>query len=134
VAARVGAGQPFDEALTTWAEGSDVPGALLAAAALGLAFEAGGPQARAVDGVAATLRQRLAAAAQVRTLATQARASAMVIGLAPLGFGALASATDPRTAHFLFGSVPGAVVLLLGLGLDLVGGLWMHRITESVRP
>lgn len=83
--------------------------------------------------MAATLRQRLAASAQVRALATQARASAAVIGLAPLAFCALASATDHRTATFLFRSATGALVLVAGIGLDLAGALWMHRITSAVK-
>ncbi|MDQ1402059.1 MAG: tight adherence protein [Actinomycetota bacterium] len=134
VAARNAAGEGLDDALSWWAATTDAPGATLAAAALGLGLEAGGAQARAIDAVAATLRQRLAAAGQARALAAQARTSALVIGLAPVAFCALATMTDPRTAAFLFRSVPGAVVLAAGLALDLLGGLWMHRITQSVAP
>ena len=82
------------------------PGVRLAVAAVCLGAEAGGPQARAIDGVAATLRQRLAVAAEARALAAQARVSALVIALSPLVFCALASSTDPHRARFLFHTAP----------------------------
>lgn len=134
VSGRVGAGESLSQAMAWWGATTSIGGAAMAAAALGLGSEAGGAQARAVDAVASTLRQRLAAADQVRALASQARASAAVIGLAPLAFGLLAAATDDHTARFLLRSVPGCIVLVAGLGLDLAGALWMHRITGSVRP
>lgn len=99
----------------------------LAAAALAMAADTGGSPARAVDGVAATLRSRLAIADEVRALASQARASSVVIAVAPLGFAALAGATDDRTAAF-FRSPAGAVVGGVGLTLDAVGAWWMSRL------
>ena len=102
----------------------------LSAAALGLAASTGGSPARAIDGVAATLRSRLAVADEVRALSSQARASAMVIALAPLAFGALAGATDARTRTFL-SSGPGLVLVGLGLALDALGAWWMTRLCRS---
>ncbi|HZN13290.1 MAG TPA: type II secretion system F family protein [Acidimicrobiales bacterium] len=130
VAAMVGRGAPISVALATWVERCPLPGVRLAAAALALAAETGGAQARAVDGVAATIRERLAAAAEVRAQATQARVSGVVIALAPVAFCALASATDPRTAAFLFRTPAGVVLLAAGLGLDALGAFWMNRLTR----
>lgn len=107
-----------------------LPGVRLAVAALCLGAETGGAQARAVDGVAATVRERLAVAAELRALAAQARISALVIGLAPLGFGAFAAATDPRASHFLLHTPAGLGLLSAGLVLDGVGWLWMQRLAR----
>jgi tight adherence protein B len=117
-------------ALEAWVAHRPSPSVRLAVAALCLGAETGGAQARAVDGVAATLRQRQAAAAEARALATQARASAAVIALAPVGFCALASSTDPRVGAFLFRSPAGLLVLATGIGLDAVGAWWMARLTR----
>jgi tight adherence protein B len=117
-------------ALEAWAARRPVPGVRLAVAALCLGAETGGAQARAIDGVATTLRQRLSAAAEARALASQARVSAAVIALAPLAFCALASSTDTRVASFLFRSGAGAAVLTAGLVLDAAGALWMARLTR----
>jgi tight adherence protein B len=117
-------------ALEHWSARRPSPGVRLAVAALCLGAETGGAGARAVDGVAATLRGRLAGLAEARALATQARASAVVIAVAPVAFCALASATDDRTASFLLGSPAGLVMLCTGLALDAAGALWMARLTQ----
>ncbi len=130
VAAATERGATIGASLEEWARGRPIGGVRLVVAALGLASEMGGATAQAVDGVADTLRQRLAARAEARSLATQARTSAAVIAAAPLAFGALASATDPRTLAYVFGTAPGLAFLGLGLGLDAVGALWMARITR----
>jgi len=107
-----------------------LPGVRLGVAALCLGAETGGAQARAVDGVAATVRERLAVTAELRALSSQARISALVIGLAPLGFGAFAAATDPRTSQFLLHTTGGLVLLVAGLVLDAVGWLWMQHLAK----
>src|SRR5205085_6039226 len=99
VANQAGHGAGLVEALEALALRRPSPGVRLAVAALCLGLDTGGAQARAVDGVAATMRERLGVEAEVRALASQARMSAVVIGLAPLGFGAFAAATDPRTSE-----------------------------------
>lgn len=107
-----------------------LPGVRLGVAALCLGAETGGAQARAVDGVAATVRERLAVAAELRALSSQARISALVIGVAPVGFGAFAAATDPRTAQFLLHTPAGLGLLVAGLTLDALGWLWMQRLAK----
>lgn len=119
-------------ALDGWVKGRGCAGAVtaaerLAATALALAAETGGSPARAVDGVAATLRARRALGEEIRALSSQARASAAVIALAPLAFGLLAGANDDRTSTF-FRSPVGLVLLSVGLGLDALGAWWMSRL------
>lgn len=126
------AGAAVVAALEGWAARRPLPGVRLAVAALCLGAETGGAQARAVDGVAATLRGRQAVQAEARALATQARASAAVIALAPVGFCALAATVDGRTASFLLRTPVGLAMLAGGLGLDALGALWMARLTRVV--
>ena len=128
VAAQAGQGSSLVGALEALAERRPRPGVRLAVAALCLGIDTGGAQARAVDGVAATMRERLAVEAEVRALSSQARVSALVIGLAPLGFGAFAAATDPRTSQFLLHTPAGLSFVTVGLLLDGVGWLWMQRL------
>lgn len=103
------------------------PSIRLTVAALSLAASTGGSPARAIDGVAATLRSRLAVADEIRALSSQARASAVVIALAPVAFGILAGAGDGRTRAFL-ASPPGGTLIAMGLALDAVGAWWMSRL------
>jgi tight adherence protein B len=130
VIAVLGRGEPLVDALEQWAASAARTGVGLAVAALCLGAETGGAQARAVDGVAATLRERLAVVSEVRALTSQTRASMLVIALSPLVFCAFASMTDPRTASFLFRTPIGLGCLAAGLTLDVIGALWMRRLSR----
>jgi tight adherence protein B len=128
VIAAVDGGVPLVAALDGWVDRRPLPGVRLAVATLGLGAETGGAQARALDGVAETLRGRSAVAAEVRALSSQARLSGLVIALAPLVFSGLAAATDTRTAQFLFRTPVGLACLVVGLGLDAGAAVWMGRL------
>ncbi len=123
-------GRALTVALDRWAAQRPLPGVRLATSALALGAETGGAQARALDGVAATLRSRQAVGREVRALSSQSRLSGVVITLAPLGFSALAAATDEHTASFLLSTPLGLVCLAVGLALDGVAALWMHRLSR----
>jgi tight adherence protein B len=128
VSGAVAAGAPLPAALDGWAERRPLTGVRLAVAAVGLGAETGGASARALDGVAETLRGRLAVAAEVRSLSSQASLSGLVIALAPVAFSALATMSDARTADFLFRTPLGLACLVVGLGLDAVAAVWMARL------
>lgn len=132
-AAEVAHGASLATALDRWStrptSGSEV---WLASAALGLAADAGGEVARSVDRVAATLRERRELRAEVRALATQARASAGVLAAAPLAFTALVSSIEPAAITFLLTSPVGLVCLVGGLALEALGAAWMAHILRSV--
>jgi tight adherence protein C len=100
----------------------------LAAAALALGSEIGGAAARSLDGVADTLRDRNGLQHEVRALSSQARASAVVIGLAPFVFSIVVALTDPGSIAFLLGSPVGLACLTCGLAADALGAWWMRRI------
>jgi tight adherence protein B len=131
VAAGAQAGIPLVTALDDWADRAPRPAVRMVVAALALASEAGGGPARAIDGVAASLRAELAVRAELRALSSQARYSALVIGLAPVAFGGVAAVIDGHTAGFLLRTRAGLVCLTAGLALDAVGGWWMHRIVVA---
>jgi tight adherence protein B len=127
-------GLPIVDALERWA-GSDAgpDGAGLVVAAFAIASATGGDPAAGLAGVGATLRERRAVAREVHALASQARASATVIALAPVGFALVTAGLGGTAARFLLGSPVGIACLLAGGGLDVAGWRWMRRITESVR-
>lgn len=131
VLADVDRGLPLAEALARWTERRPTAGVRLTAGVLTLALAAGGPPARAVDGVAGTLRERAEVDREVRALATQARASAVVITVAPLAFAALGMLGDERTAQFLLRTPTGLACLAAGVALDAVGAWWMARIAAA---
>ena len=131
-ARRSALGVPLGESLDAFATAQASPSLRLVVAALDLATHTGASQAQAVEGVATTLRDRLALGAEVRALASQARASAAVLVVAPVAFAIVIALADPSTAHFLFATPTGLVCLAAGLGLDALGAWWMQRLTAAV--
>jgi len=105
----------------------------LAVAALRLGHEAGGQQARALDGLAAALRDADALAREIRALSSQARLSALVIGIAPVGFAAFTVMADQDSGRFLLGTAGGRAILAGGLLLNGAGWLWMRRLCRPDR-
>ena len=124
-------GVPVAAALDRWAAHRDAsPDVRLVTAALKLGAHAGGEVARAVDQISTTLRERRELQGEVRALATQARTSAAVLAIAPLAFTVLVSTIEPRAVGFLVTTPLGLVCLVLGLGLEALGAVWMNQITR----
>ena len=132
VAAGLEHGRPVGDALRAWSTTPDASSDVrLVAAALTLGADAGGEVARAVDRVAATLRERRELAGEVRALAVQARASAAVLAVAPAAFAALVATIEPGVIAFLVTTPVGLACLSLGLVLEAAGTWWMARITRA---
>jgi tight adherence protein B len=129
-----GRGQPMAAVLDDWTRRHDDPGTRLAATALILANAVGVASARAVHGVAATLRERLELSAERRALASQARTSAVVLSAAPLLFALLLGVSDGAAGRFLLQSRAGWACLAAGLVLDALGAWWMARLTRGEQP
>lgn len=133
VAAMVASDAGTSLVLDQWADRRRaVHGARLVAAALSTADQTGGG-ARAIDGVADTLRADRELSAEVRALSSQAQVSAALIALLPVGFALVASAADPATLRFLVDSPVGRLCLIAGLALDATACWWMRRIVASIR-
>jgi tight adherence protein B len=134
VRARTALGLGITEALAAWPAERDLAEVRAAAGALVVAATLGGRSAAALEGLAASLRDRLVVAAEARSQSAQARLSAIVVGAAPLGFVAFSSVVDPGTVQLLVTTAAGRVCLVLGLGFELLAALWMRRILTSGAP
>jgi tight adherence protein B len=132
--ARAERGSALAAVFGSWATGAAAAEVRIAAGALALAASAGGSQARAVDGIALTLRERRAAAAEVHSHSAQGRLSAVVIGGLPVAFLAWAALTDRRTLAFLVSAPAGWASLASGVALEAVGVVWMRHILRAAAP
>ena len=59
--------------------------------------------------------------------------SALVVGAAPVAYLAFSTAVDPTSTAALVTTAPGRICLVLGLGFEVAGAWWMHRIVRA-RP
>ena len=128
---RVLLGAGLSDALRSWARERRAVGVEVAAGALSLCATVGGPTADALDGLASSLRARLSVIAEARALSAQARYSAWVIGLAPIGYLVSTAAVDSRSVHLLVGTAAGRTCVVIGVGLELLGAIWMRAIVRS---
>ena len=129
VRTRLGLG--LSDALVGWPAEHDTPGVRAAAGALAVAGTLGGRAADAIDGLASSLRHRLDSSAEAHALSAQSRLSAIVVGVAPVGYLAFSSLVDPSSVTVLVGTGVGRVCLVLGLGLEGLAALWIRRIVRS---
>lgn len=128
---RMELGDPLAQSLAWWADERRLDPVRAVAGSLAVAAETGGAAAGALDGLARSLRDQLGARAEAAALSAQARMSALVVGLAPIGYVVFAAAVDPRAAVVLVTTTTGRVCLVLALVLDAVGAWWMRRIVRS---
>jgi tight adherence protein B len=126
-------GRPLVGALGSWRSEDPMPNRQMASVALELAASAGGASARVLDGVAESLRDRVALEREVSALSSQARASAVVLVVAPVGFAICAAMFDHRILDVLVGRPVGWACMVLGLALDLVGAAWMAKMIGRPR-
>jgi tight adherence protein B len=131
VQARADLGVGLADALAAWPVERDVGDVRAVAGALAVAETLGGRSAHALDGLAASLRDRIGAAAEARSLSAQARMSAVVVGAAPLAYLVFSALVDPGSVGLLVGTAAGRVCLVAGLLLEAAGALWMRRILAS---
>jgi len=120
-------------AVGAWAEERPVPAVAAVAAALDVAVGAGGPAAPALEGLAAGLRDRQDALAEVAALSAQARLSAVVVGSAPVASLGLSLLCDRRVAATLVATGRGRACLLSGVALEALAAVWMARILRCDR-
>ena len=130
VTGRIDRGEATHTALDRWAASTDDRGVALTVASLATALELGGSLGPSLDAVAATMRDRISLDDELRSLATQAVFSAVVMAVSPFVFVVIAVGLEPRIGVFLLSTGVGNVCLALGVGLDLAGAAWMARIVR----
>lgn len=135
VALHVDAGATLGDALAQWrARRPDALEAGVMAAALEVAHKVGGQVAAPLEGLAAALADRADVAREVLAQSAQARLSAVVVGLAPVGVLGLSLLGDTQVVGALVGTTPGRGCLLAGLALEGLAVAWMRRILRRANP
>ena len=130
---RVDAGAPLPDALERWGTAGSGEARVLSAAALAMGSAVGGTTARSLDAAAASLRDRAALVGEVRALTSQARASAVVLVVAPVAFLVVLMAVEPSLASRALLTPSGAGCVVAGGLLDGLGAWWMARLIGGPR-
>jgi tight adherence protein B len=131
VLADVECGSTLPEALGRWRSSRPQPEVMVTAGALEVVVMAGGRAAAALEGLAAGLRDAADCRAEVVAQSTQARLSAVVVGVAPVAALALTALVDPGTAAVLVTTAPGRACLTAALMAMTLAALWMARLVRT---
>lgn len=132
LAGRVEAGAPVTDELDRWADRLGHPDAELVRAVLSLGVSTGSALAATLDRAAGRIVDRAELQREIRGLAAPARASALLLTIAPVGFLVLLATVDERVLVTI-ATVPVATgCVVAGLALNGVGWLWMRRLARSV--
>ncbi len=103
-------------------------GCRLLAASLELQGRAGGDLPRLLRTLASALDDRAQVEAELRALTAQARFSAIVVPLLPLGALGILALAEPRGVRLLLTTEIGLIVIVVAAVLDLVGALLIRRL------
>lgn len=128
---RVRRGWTVREAIERWERDASRTSVRMVAGAILLGGATGGRLSDALDSVAATVATQLELDAERRALSSQARASAALLVLAPIGFSLIAAVIDPRVGRGLFATPIGLASAAIAIGLDALGWRWMRSIVRS---
>jgi tight adherence protein B len=128
LADRTGLGDSTDQAIDAWAIDVAGPDARLVAGVLKLHHRTGGSLATTLENLAATLRERRGAARELESLTAQARLSATILGLLPIGFFLFLSIVARRDLQAAYEMPAGIAAIGLGFGLQAAAFVWIRHL------
>jgi tight adherence protein B len=128
LADRTGLGDPMDESIDAWARDVGGPDARLVAGVLKLHRRTGGSLAVSLENLAGTLRDRRASSRELESLTAQARLSATILGLLPIGFFLFLSVIARRDLEAAYETPAGVAAISVGFALQGAAYVWIRHL------
>ena len=121
-------GVRFEDALTNLESRVQSEDLTLMIRAIEIARQTGGNLTEVFDKIAETIRERLRIQGRIRSLTSQGRMQAVVVGSMPVLLLLALAMLDPRMIHEFISSVPGVALLILVVILEIMGALVIRKI------
>jgi len=121
-------GIALDRALRSWSSTRPTANVELVVGALELHRRSGGDLPTVLDQVVGTIRDRVSIAREVRSLTAQARMSAWILGLLPVGFFGFLWLTSRRDIEGAMSTPVGIACVVVGLLLELGAFAWIRKL------
>jgi len=128
VVEQVDTGIALDQALRSWSSARPGANVELVVGALELHRRSGGDLPAVLDQVVATIRDRVSITREVRSLTAQARMSAWILGLLPVGFFGFLWLTSRRDIEGAMSTPVGIACVVVGLLLELGAFAWIRKL------
>ena len=126
----IGFGIPFDESMTAMARRVGSPDLDFLVVALLIQRETGGNLTELLEGLAKTVRERIKLKGKVRTLSSEGRFSAILLGSLPFLLGFILSLLNPGYMSVLWQTPQGHNIFRIGGVLLVLGFFALSRITR----
>ena len=127
---RVALGEPFDDALERWSATVGTADARLVVGVLRLHRRSGGSLTGPLDDLSTTLRSRRAGERELRSLTAQARLSAGILGLLPVGFFLFLSVVSRRDIEDAIRTPAGLGAIGVGVALQGAAFVWIRSLLK----
>jgi len=101
---------------------------VLVVSAMRIATETGGGLAETLERTAGTIRSRLQMEGKIRALTAQGKLQAWVVGLLPVGLGAVLAKMEPAAMDMLWHSTTGWIALAVLVVLETMGVFVIRKI------
>lgn len=121
-------GVPLNEALYNLADRIPLTDLRYLVIAVVIQRESGGNLAEILGNISHIIRERLKLLAKVRVLSAEGRMSAWILGLMPFCAMAFMTMMNPRYTSLLWTDPTGIKMLCYGVGMILIGVLWIRRL------
>ena len=123
-------GRDVNEALVAMAERVGSEDFKWVVDAINIHREVGGDLAEILDSVMDTVRDRIQIRRRIRTLSAEGRISGLVLTLLPVMLALVLVVLSPDYISALFTTEVGRILVAVGIGLMVIGGLWMRHVTS----
>ena len=123
-------GIPFKEAIDRLADRVQSYDLNFFVISLKIQHETGGNLTELLDGLANTLRERIKLRGKIRTLSSEGRSSAQVLGSMPFVLAGILGLINPGYISLLWTTPQGQKLVLIGGGLMSVGFFLLNRIIK----
>jgi tight adherence protein B len=128
VVEQVDTGIALDQALRSWPSARPGANVELVVGALELHRRSGGDLPAVLDQVVGTIRDRVSITREVRSLTAQARMSAWILGLLPVGFFGFLWLTSRKDIEGAMSTTVGIACVIVGLLLELGAFAWIRNL------
>jgi len=125
---RIALGEPFDDGLDAWGRAIGTAEARLVVGVLRLHRSSGGSLSGPLDDLGRTLRSRREGERELRSLTAQARLSAGILGLLPVGFFLFLSVVSRRDIEDAIRSPAGLGAIGVGVALQGAAFVWIRSL------
>lgn len=123
-------GVPVTKALADLAERIGSADMRFFAVAVAINREVGGDLAGLLEGIATLIRERVDMRTSVIAMSAEGRFSALILGAMPFGIAAVMMVINPAMIQTLWTNPMGRNMIFGGLGLMVIGALWMRSMIK----